>query len=369
MRKFNVYRDDDGLYKAVKKGWCWPAFFFGSVWALFSGLWLAAFLLLPIDFVFSIAGNRSNGAFDPYDRYDETTQLILLAIYSIPLAIRVLLGTFGNTWRARKIRKLGFSHLGIVKADGKEHAISICKANTNIGAQSAYSDRPTRPPNQMNAAPKDESTLLEETKIYSAASDEVPSYIVDSLLLIVAALIGIAACLSVVGLLPAGILLFGLIASLKSANLYYLKAVTRLVSGFGWAAMVISAAVGMMFLPGAMGSLANGSSTTAFGSHFPHGVSLAAFWFSGLSFAMICALRYLWLNPLLRQFQSIRKFVFGIRVPDVPRRPKVQKIMSRDGLQPYSVADEIAKWKALHDQGVIDDDEARQARRRLLNPT
>ena len=47
MRSFNVFSDGGGDYRAVKQGWCWPAFFFGSIWALFSGMWLAALLLLP----------------------------------------------------------------------------------------------------------------------------------------------------------------------------------------------------------------------------------------------------------------------------------------------------------------------------------
>ena len=134
MRSFNVFSNDDGDYKAVKQGWCWPAFFFGSIWALFSGLWLVAFLLLPIDFVFSIAGNSANGALDPYDNYDETTRLVVLAVFSIPLAIRVLVGMFGNSWRMRKLRRLGFSHVVRVKADGKEHAISLCKVEASHSA-------------------------------------------------------------------------------------------------------------------------------------------------------------------------------------------------------------------------------------------
>lgn len=128
MRSFNVFSNDGGDYRAVKRGWCWPAFFFGSIWALFSGLWLAAFLLLPIEFIFSVVGNSANGSFDPYESYDETTRLVALAIFSIPLAIRVVLGAVGNAWRDSKLRKLGFLYVGRVKADGKAHAISLCKA-------------------------------------------------------------------------------------------------------------------------------------------------------------------------------------------------------------------------------------------------
>ncbi|EQA97573.1 DUF6804 family protein [Sphingobium indicum] len=138
MRSFNVFSNDDGDYTAVKQGWCWPAFFFGSIWALFSGLWLAAFLLLPIDLVFSITGNNTNGYVDPYDRYDEPTRLVVLAVSSVLLTIRILFGLFGNALRTRKLRRLGFSHVGHVKADGKAHAISLCKAApSDSGSQRA----------------------------------------------------------------------------------------------------------------------------------------------------------------------------------------------------------------------------------------
>lgn len=134
MRSFNVFSNDEGDYKAVKRGWCWPAFFYGSIWALFSGLWLATLLLLPVDFIFAIAGNSASGSIDPFDRYDETARLAVLALFSFPVVVRVVLGIFGNSWRTRKLRKLGFLHVGRVKADGKLHAISICKAETSAPA-------------------------------------------------------------------------------------------------------------------------------------------------------------------------------------------------------------------------------------------
>ena len=204
---------------------------------------------------------------------------------------------------------------------------------------------------------------------HSTTPDDDPSHIMDSFLLIFAAIIGIAVCTSIVGLLPAGILVFGLVMSLKGGNTAYLKTSTKLVSGFGKALLVLSAAVGCLFF---ILFLSAGSRELFYRdsvSFYPGRVSLAAFIVAALSWAAVLALRYLWLNPLLRQFDAIRSFLFGIQIPEMPKRPKVQKIMSRDGLQPYSVADEIAKWKALHDQGVIDDDEYRQARSRLLNPT
>lgn len=149
MRSFNVFSDGSGDYRAVKKGWCWPAFFFGSVWALFSGLWLAAFLLLPIEFIFGIAGNNADRALDSYGQYDETARLVLLTVLCIPLVIRVVLGLVGNSWRVRKLSRHGFSHIARVKADGKAHAISLCKAEASDTAR----------PNVEPVAPKATSVL------------------------------------------------------------------------------------------------------------------------------------------------------------------------------------------------------------------
>src|SRR3546814_20651614 len=97
-----------------------------------------SFLLLPIDLVFSITGNNTNGYVDPYDRYDEPTRLVVLAVSSVLLTIRILFGLFGNALRARKLRRLGFSHIGRVKADGKAHAISLCKDRKSTRLNSSH---------------------------------------------------------------------------------------------------------------------------------------------------------------------------------------------------------------------------------------
>src|SRR3546814_2110785 len=66
------------------------------------------------------------------------SRLVVLAVSSVLLTIRILFGLFGNALRARKLRRLGFSHIGRVKADGKAHAISLCKAApSDSGGQQA----------------------------------------------------------------------------------------------------------------------------------------------------------------------------------------------------------------------------------------
>lgn len=134
MKSFIVFSNKSGDYKSVKKGWSWPAFFFGSIWALFSGLWAAALLLLPIELIFSVVGNSLDDSFQRFDSYDETSQFIIIMIVCIPLAIRLVLGAVGNLWRASKLRRLGFWRVDCVKADGKARAISLCRQANSVAA-------------------------------------------------------------------------------------------------------------------------------------------------------------------------------------------------------------------------------------------
>jgi hypothetical protein len=252
-----------------------------------------------------------------------------------------------------------------VKADGKNHAISLCKNGERSQHSTPDVVEQERWPQEPMRQQSKRSISISEAEKYSNDHGENQSHVMDSFLLIFAVIIGIAACSTVVGFLPVGMLLFGLAASLKGGNPNYLKTATRIVSGFGCAILVVSVGVGAVHLAIYLSWVTSQSEYTF--SRAGEASSIA-FCVAGLSLAAICSLRYLWLNPLLRQFDAIRTRLFAIKIPDVPKRQKAQKIVSRDALHAYSVADEIAKWKALHDQGVIDDEEYQLARRRLLNP-
>lgn len=55
MRVYSVYlrrrleRDPDRAVIAIKDGFCWPAFFFSVLWAIWHRLWLTALLFLVLD--------------------------------------------------------------------------------------------------------------------------------------------------------------------------------------------------------------------------------------------------------------------------------------------------------------------------------
>ena len=128
MRSFNVYEGNNGTYQAVKNGWSWPAFFFGSIWALFAQLWLIGLLLLPIELflqmLMSVTEQMQRNA---SGSYAETTSAIGGVIALIALAIRIIFGAYGNAWRRKKLEKSSYRLVKTLDASNKDSAISSCK--------------------------------------------------------------------------------------------------------------------------------------------------------------------------------------------------------------------------------------------------
>jgi len=184
--------------------------------------------------------------------------------------------------------------------------------------------------------------------------NETPA--VDTFLLLLASIIGVCVCLTGVGLIPAGILLYGLAFSLKTGNGAHLSITAKIVSTFGWVVVtcLLVAALPVTLLAAYQWD------------YEPReylGIALGMLVASLFVYAGILALKYLWLQPLLRNFLSIRSFLLSKHSSPPAKK---QAIVAREALQPYSVADEIAKWKALHDDGAITAEEYADARRRLL---
>ena len=181
--------------------------------------------------------------------------------------------------------------------------------------------------------------------------DESESYILDSFLLIFASLIGLSVSLTVIGLIPVGIILFGAVAGLKSGNKGYLRTSVSIVSIIGYLTILL-------------GFFALVYSVYSYNSEDYEplmGVAISVLYIIAAVF-FLAALRLLWLKPMLRQFTRVQGLFFGL----VPERQNHQKILARESHQTYSVADEIKKWNALRQDGTINDSEYEVARRRLL---
>lgn len=116
---------------AIKNGWSWSAFLFGSLWALCAQLWLIGIMLLPIELFLqmltSIIDNIQRSA---SGSYEETTSMIGGVITLLFLLMRVGFGSFGNGWSRRRLVKTGYKLKQTINARNKENAISLTKASS-----------------------------------------------------------------------------------------------------------------------------------------------------------------------------------------------------------------------------------------------
>jgi Protein of unknown function (DUF2628). len=122
LKEFSVYSNSNGKLRAVKNGWCWPAFFFGSLWSLFSGFLVAALFMIPIEFLLNFAVGVVN---DEQRRHgpDDVTRIIGGGIALTFIIIRLIYGAQGNKWHKARCLKGGFEFRGTVGAATKADAV------------------------------------------------------------------------------------------------------------------------------------------------------------------------------------------------------------------------------------------------------
>jgi hypothetical protein len=70
----------------------------------------------------------------------------------------------------------------------------------------------------------------------------------------------------------------------------------------------------------------------------------------------------LWIRPFTRQLPGWRAARSHKKL-----NAKNTRIIGRDSLTPYSIADELLKWSKLREDGLITENEYQQARMNLLN--
>jgi hypothetical protein len=119
MRIYTVhYRPEagGGDIVPVKEGFCWPAFLFGPLWALWHGLWVVALWLLALIAVVGAAG--------AVFALDAATAMALL------LGAVVAVGGTANDLRRWTLERRGFSEEGVVMGGGEDSALRRFLANT-----------------------------------------------------------------------------------------------------------------------------------------------------------------------------------------------------------------------------------------------
>jgi hypothetical protein len=92
----------------LEEGFCWPAFFFSFLWALWHRLWLVAFLLVLAILAIETAMSQL-GASD--------------AVHgAVTLGVAVFVGASANDWRRRDLAKQGYRLTDIVAAGDEDAA-------------------------------------------------------------------------------------------------------------------------------------------------------------------------------------------------------------------------------------------------------
>lgn len=114
MRVYTIHHDDvaaglDREFVLVKEGFCWPAFVFTALWALWHRMWLVFVLLLVassvLDAVLILVGA------------DELSTTVIGLGYSL------VIGFSANDWRRRWLERHDMPMRGIVAAADEEAAL------------------------------------------------------------------------------------------------------------------------------------------------------------------------------------------------------------------------------------------------------
>ncbi len=101
----DVLRDDPVL---IREGFNWPAAFFTSLWALWSGMWLVALLIFV-----AAAGLQIALEFAGAER---SVQVVA------GIGLSAIVGFCANDWRRAKLRRRGYRLQGVIAATDMDSA-------------------------------------------------------------------------------------------------------------------------------------------------------------------------------------------------------------------------------------------------------
>ncbi|TVR99733.1 MAG: DUF2628 domain-containing protein [Rhodospirillales bacterium] len=113
MRTYTIHLRRHGLdpdrdIAVVKEGFCWPAFFFSVLWALWHRMWLAAVGFFLFHGLINVLINWARPGY-----YAEA---------ALSLGVSVLIGMFANDLRRWSLARQGFVEEGPVLAPDAESA-------------------------------------------------------------------------------------------------------------------------------------------------------------------------------------------------------------------------------------------------------
>ena len=124
MKIYSIYADKKGNYKAVKKGWSWPAFLFTTVWAVIKGVWkgstCSAIVLSCVFIILVIVAN-----IPPHRNLNLLFDLLVVYMSYFLLALSLIMGSRGNQWIRTKLLRGGYDYQEIILAHSEKAAVML----------------------------------------------------------------------------------------------------------------------------------------------------------------------------------------------------------------------------------------------------
>jgi hypothetical protein len=106
MKTYDIFTDRSGSSVLVKRGFSWPAFLFGPIWAAIKRAWLL-FFILSVVYLLVLA-------FDLLYVGESNNLLLLLLLLALYLSYMTVCGLYGNRWLARALLRKGYVRTGDV---------------------------------------------------------------------------------------------------------------------------------------------------------------------------------------------------------------------------------------------------------------
>lgn len=127
MKTFRIFEHPQRGKEAVKVGFSWPAFFFGTLlsffgcflWLLYKGLWRQAGLWFVILLFVVFVENAIRSA----EYVESMKEVMQYALFSCYFAIMLIPAFQGNAWRARKLTDKGYVLRDTVDASSPAQAL------------------------------------------------------------------------------------------------------------------------------------------------------------------------------------------------------------------------------------------------------
>ena len=128
MHVYQIFKHPEKGYKAVKRGFSWPGFFFTSIWTISRQMWLATMILVLISSVWTVIA------------WQLAVEDVFFPLV-VGLLIQLIVGFKGNSWRCGVLEGRGYAPMGAINARDPEDAVAKVTATNGVISQEFKAER------------------------------------------------------------------------------------------------------------------------------------------------------------------------------------------------------------------------------------